>query len=72
LLADDKIFMTGVRDYRTCHLIAVKTTPDKYEEIGCMSKVPLAACSSPAFADGNLFVRLSRGIACYDLRAEGQ
>jgi RNA polymerase sigma factor (sigma-70 family) len=71
LLADDKIFMTGIRDYRTCHLIVARANPDKYEELGCMSTVPLAACSSPAFADGNVFVRLSRGIACYDFVEHG-
>ena len=72
LIADDKIFFVGCHDYRIHHLFCAKTTPDKYEEIGWMPTVNVGACSSPAFAGGYIFIRLSRGVACYDLRADAK
>ena len=30
---------------------------------------PIATCSSPAFADGRLYLRLGGAVACYDLSA---
>jgi outer membrane protein assembly factor BamB len=70
LIADGKIFFNGYGDYRISHPFAAKATPDKYEELGCLQTVNVGACSSPAVAGGNLYVRLLRGVACYDLRAK--
>ena len=71
LIADGKIFFNGYGDYRVSHLLVAKTTPDKYEEIGNFQAVNVAACSSPAFSNGRVLLRLQRGVACYDMTAAG-
>ncbi len=71
LIADGKIFFNGYGDYRINHLLVAKTTPDKYEEIGNFQAVNVAACSSPAFSNGRVLLRLQRGLACYDMTAAG-
>lgn len=44
-------------------------TPDKYEEVVQLPNKGVVASTSPAFADGKVFVRMPNAIACYDLTA---
>jgi hypothetical protein len=72
LMADGKIIFVCDCDYKIGRLIAFKATPDKYEEMGQLPSRDVAACTSPAFADGKVYVRMPTAIACYDLRAEAR
>jgi len=50
---DDKLVMTS----------ATAAKPAKFNE----ARVPVLQCTSPAVADGKLFLRLKTAVACYDL-----
>jgi outer membrane protein assembly factor BamB len=75
ILADGKIICpTGGRDHN--YYILLQATPEKFEELGSLGKVPNgkhigACCTSPALADGKLYLRLENGVACYDLTEAG-
>ncbi|MBI3829513.1 MAG: PQQ-like beta-propeller repeat protein [Planctomycetes bacterium] len=69
LVADGKIVFVSESGYKTGRLIMFKTTPDKYEEVGQLPNQDLVASTSPAFADGKVYVRMPTAIACYDLTA---
>ena len=63
ILADGKI-VALVDNYSS--LAMWKASPEKFA-ILAKAKVGAAACTSPAFAGGKLFLRVSNGVACYDL-----
>ncbi len=65
LLADGKLFVGG----RGGMILMLKASSEKFELLG-KAKVGMVACTSAAFADGKLFVRLAKSIACYDLAAK--
>lgn len=65
LLADGKLFVGG----RGGLVLMLKASPEKCDVLG-KAKVGMVACTSAAFADGKLFVRLAKSIACYDLTAK--
>ncbi len=55
-------------------LCMFRASPDKAERLAAakFESSPLL-CSSPAYADGKLYLRLSKkGVACYDLRGQPQ
>jgi hypothetical protein len=64
ILADGKILMPAPPD-----LVIFRATSDKFELLG-RAKVDMAGWTTPAFADGFLFVRTNRNIVCYDLRKQ--
>lgn len=64
ILADGKII--GVLD-DYWSLAMWRATPEGFDLLA-KAKMPLAACTSPALADGKLYVRLKNAVACYDLR----
>ncbi|MBI3831826.1 MAG: PQQ-binding-like beta-propeller repeat protein [Planctomycetes bacterium] len=68
-LADSKIInVFGKGHYDTSYQVEmIKASPEKYERVGLFNP---KACmySSPAIADGRLFLRLLDGVACYDLK----
>ena len=66
-IADGKIIFVCDSGYKVGRLIVFKTTPDKFEEVGELPNQDVVACTSPAFADGKVFVRMPTAIACYDL-----
>jgi hypothetical protein len=50
----------------------VRASPDGgYQRLGKFSP-GICNFSSPAIADGLLYLRLDKCVACYDLRAEGK
>ncbi len=65
LLADGKLFVGG----RGGLVLMLKASPDKFEVLG-KAKVGMTGCTSAAFADGKLFLRLAKSVACYDLAAQ--
>jgi outer membrane protein assembly factor BamB len=50
-------------------LCLIRATPDNYGLLA-QAKMGFVGCTSPAVADGRLYVRLKQGVACYDLRAQ--
>jgi len=48
-------------------LVMIKAAPEKFSLLGKV-RLGIATCTSPAFADGRLYVRLAGAAACYDLR----
>lgn len=52
-------------------VLLLKASPEGYAEL---SKAALGTveCTSPAVADGRLFVRATKGLACFDLRKDVQ
>lgn len=67
ILADGKII--GVLDnYRS--LATWKASPQSFTLLA-KTRMPLAACTCPAFAEGKLYLRLRKAVACYDLRVPG-
>ena len=70
ILADGKLLCVVGRAY----LYMIKATPDDFTSLG-RAKLPVVSCTTPAFADGKVFMRLRDAVACYDLRrlgADGQ
>lgn len=67
IVADGKIIFVCESGYKVGRLIVFNTNPDKYEEVGQLPNQDLVASTSPAFADGKVFVRMPTAIACYDL-----
>ena len=47
-------------------LVMIRATPERYELLG-KANVTGAHCTSPAVADGKLYLRLGDAVACYDL-----
>jgi len=74
ILADGMILCpSGGRDY--LYMLLLKATPEKQDSLGCFGKSQdgrhnVCCCSTPALADGRLYLRLKDGIACYDLTAK--
>ena len=48
----------------------IQATPEKYVLLGSFEPKGLCAFTSPAVADGRMYLRLRDGLACYDLRAK--
>lgn len=74
ILADGKIFMPmgcgkGNGRQMGFALDMVNATPEKFVQLGSFN-AQVTPDSSPAIAGGFLFVRVTEGIACYDLRAK--
>ena len=71
-VADGLVFSV-VGGKENAGLIAFKTTPDKYEEVGRGRAGECAyACSTVALANGRLYVRLKEAMACYDVSEAGK
>ena len=66
ILADNKI-LCPVGDGRA--MIMLEASPTKFRILSA-APVPVCRCTSPAFADGKLYVRLEKCLACYDLTKE--
>ena len=47
--------------------ICFRATPEKFEQLG-KAKLNQAICTSPAVADGRLYLRLDQAVACYELK----
>lgn len=62
VLADGKIIFTA----RTW-LHMIRATPEAYTPLG-KANLRITSCTSPAFADGKVCLRLRDCVACYDLR----
>jgi outer membrane protein assembly factor BamB len=62
LLADGKIIAVNGSE-----LVVFKATPEKFVLVG-KANLGLEKWSSPAFADGKVFLRTAAGVVCYDLR----
>jgi outer membrane protein assembly factor BamB len=62
ILADGKILTPAPPD-----LVIFRATSEKFEPLG-RARVDMAGWTTPAFAEGLLFVRTTKNIACYDLR----
>ncbi|MCW8133091.1 MAG: PQQ-binding-like beta-propeller repeat protein [Planctomycetota bacterium] len=67
VLADGKIIFISESGYKIGRLICFNAVPDKYEEVGQLPAPDVVACTSPAFANGKVYVRMPKAIACYDL-----
>ena len=61
LLADGKIIAVS-----GSQLLMIRATPEEYAPLG-VANVGAEMWPSPAVADGKVFVRTARGIACFDL-----
>jgi len=48
-------------------LVLIRATPERYELLGKADGIQGALCTSPAVADGKLYLRLKDAVACYDL-----
>jgi hypothetical protein len=44
-----------------------RPTPERYDLLGT-AKIPIVTATSPAIADGRIYLRLNDGVGCYDLR----
>lgn len=67
ILVDGKLIaVTGYGD----GLLLLKATPTEYTELA-KTRASMAPCTSPAFADGKLYLRLKSSVACYDLTGAG-
>jgi outer membrane protein assembly factor BamB len=67
ILADGKIIATLVASHEGGgDVLMYKATPEKYEACGQFSP-HVVECSSPAIANGKLFLRCEDSIRCYDL-----
>lgn len=51
-------------------LVMLKATPEKFTLLG-KAKLDVATCSSPAVADGRLYLRMGNRISCFDLTGRG-
>ena len=67
ILADGKMFAL-VDNYGA--LAMWKAVPAKSGWLGKFKLTDMAPCTSPAFVDGKIFLRLKNAIACYDLTAK--
>jgi outer membrane protein assembly factor BamB len=70
LLADGKVFAYQNLSHGPMHLMMYRATAGKFELLGEFHP-PSAECSSPALADGKLYLRLHDCVACYDVTAAG-
>jgi len=61
VLADGKIISSDGSS-----ILVTRATPEKYELLAKV-KLPLDRYSSPAVADGRLYLRQEKNVACYDL-----
>ena len=71
LLADGKVIAYQNLSHGPMHLMMYGAAPGKFELLGEFHP-PSAECSSPALADGKLYLRLHDCVACYDMTAAGQ
>ncbi len=49
-------------------LVMLRASPEKFALLG-KARLGIVTCSSPAFVDGRLYLRLGGAVACYDLTA---
>jgi outer membrane protein assembly factor BamB len=78
ILADGKILYPFGHGWSSLFMVMFKATPEKFEELGRFPKEGekgiVTSCSSPAIANGKLYLRLSGKdycVACYDLTDAG-
>ena len=65
VIADDKIyFLGGDRNGKSFMMVAAD--PEKFTRLGLMP-LKVARCSSPAIAEGKVYLRLRNAVACFDL-----
>ncbi|MCL2641799.1 MAG: PQQ-binding-like beta-propeller repeat protein [Phycisphaerales bacterium] len=62
ILADGKILLPTGAD-----LVMFRATPEKFEQLGRIKNISVQ-WTTPAFADGFLFIRTEKNVTCYDLR----
>ena len=62
ILADGKVLMPAPPD-----LVIFRATHDQFELLG-RARIGIVGYSTPAFADGFLFVRTEKNVTCYDFR----
>jgi len=74
ILVDGKVIGfvdRNAKDDPAARIVMFKATPEKYEELGAITKAGdkpwFCELSSPAVANGRLFVRQLDAVACYDL-----
>ena len=48
-------------------LVLLRAAPERFELLSKVNDISNAPCSSPAVADGKLYLRLKDAVACYDL-----
>jgi outer membrane protein assembly factor BamB len=72
IAAGGKIIFISESNYKTGRLIVFNANPEKYEEVGQLPNPDVVASTSPAFADGKVYVRMATAIACYDIADHGQ
>ncbi len=63
VLADGKLFTIGERGLLTM----IKATPEKFEQLGKVENSGAADCTTPAIANGMLYLRMTNCVACFDL-----
>ena len=66
ILADGKLWVLVGMGSRPA-LYVIRATPEKYTLLG-QAKTSAVICTSPALADGRMWLRLPAAVACYDLR----
>jgi outer membrane protein assembly factor BamB len=73
VVADGKLFMHGGGGHGPSRdVVMIKATPEGYIELGRFAAVAMPILmSSPALADGKLYLRLAECVACYDLTEAG-
>ena len=65
ILADKKFYVTGQKGLTT----VFKPNPEKFEKIAA-NRLPGTSNSTPAFADGEIYLRTSVGLYCVGKKAE--
>ncbi|MCK6471597.1 MAG: PQQ-like beta-propeller repeat protein [Planctomycetes bacterium] len=67
VFVDGKVLTQGSRSKKGGMLVLLKLTPEKGEVLS-EAKLGLTQCVTPAIADGRIYVRQGKGVACYDMR----
>jgi len=67
VVADGKLRVLVGMGGKASALSMVRATPEKHDLLGEL-KLPMLLCTSVAFAEGRMFVRLNDAVACYDVR----
>jgi outer membrane protein assembly factor BamB len=71
LLADGKIIANVGQSWFPMHTIMFRPSAERFEKLGETPPGAVATCSSPAVADGKLYLRMDGAVGCYDLTSAG-